>query len=88
VVDIGASGAGAELEFICASGGAENLEDRISLLSQPLPEESELGSPDVEIAVERDASLRLMRHYAASVSHRQYFETEIITLRVTQPSQR
>lgn len=88
VVDIGVSGTGAELEFICASDGAENLEDRIALLSQPLPEESELGSPDVETAVERDASLRLMRHYAASVSHRQYFDTEIVTLRVAQPARK
>ena len=88
VVDIGSAGAAAELEFICVAGGAENLEDRISLLSQPLPEETELGTLDIETAVERDASLRLMRHYAASVSHRQYFDTEIITVRVAQPPRR
>ncbi len=85
VVDIGSVGPVAELEFICVSGGAENIEDRVSLLSQPLPGETELGSLDIETAFERDASLRLMRHYAASVSHRQYFETEIISLRVAPP---
>ena len=88
VVDIGSIGQGAELEFISVGGGDENLEDRIALLSQPLPEEAELELTDLEATVERDAPLRLVRHYAASVSHRQYFDTEIITLRVTLPSRR
>ena len=79
VVEISSSGAIAELEFISV-GGDENLEDRIALLSQPSIEET-----DLESAAERDASLRLMRHYAASVSHRQYFDTDIISLRVTPP---
>ena len=79
VVEIGGSGAVAELEFVSAGGG-ENLEDRVALLSQTPMEEGGL-----EAAVERDASLRLMRHYAASVSHRQYFDAEIISLRVTPP---
>lgn len=88
VVDIGSVGPGAELEFISVGGGDENLEDRIALLSQPLPEEADLELADLEATVERDAPLRLVRHYAASVSHRQYFDTEIITLRVTLPSRR
>ena len=85
VVEIGSAGAAAELEFISVGGGADNLEDRIALLSQPLPAETEPGAPEMETAVERDVSLRLMRHYASSVSHRQYFETEIVSLRVAPP---
>ncbi|MDE2802682.1 MAG: hypothetical protein OXK21_07360 [Chloroflexota bacterium] len=85
VVDIGSAGPAAELEFISVGGGADNLEDRIALLSKQLPAETELGAPDLETAVERDVSLRLMRHYATSVSHRQYFETEVVSLRVAPP---
>ena len=35
---------------------------------------------------ERDASLRLLRHYAASVTHRQYHDVEIVTVRVAPPA--
>lgn len=86
VVDVGSSGTAAELEFISVAGGDDNLEDRIAFLSRPMPQESELQLPELETMVEREAALRLLRHYAASVSHRQYFETEIITVRVTPPA--
>ena len=85
VVDVGSTGSSAELEFISVAGGDENVEDRIAFLSRPMPQESELQLPELETMVEREAPLRLLRHYAASVSHRQYFETEIITVRVTPP---
>lgn len=63
--------ADAVFEFI-AAGGEENLEDRIDLL----------GKGSTETAVERDVSLRLLRHLAAEVHHRQYFDVDFITVRV------
>ncbi|MCY3785529.1 MAG: hypothetical protein OXG47_02220 [bacterium] len=67
-----ARGSTIEMEFASGPTGAANLEDRIALLAGP---ESDLS----EIEIERDVSLRLLRHYAASVRHRQYHEAEIIT---------
>jgi xanthine/uracil permease len=67
-----ARGSSVELEFAGGPSDAENLEDRIALLSGP---EADLS----EIEIERDVSLRLLRHYATSVNHRQYHEAEIIT---------
>ncbi len=61
----------AELEFV-ASAGADNLQDLIFLLSdQP-------GDVDVE----RELSLRLLRHYATSVRHQQYHNTDILIVQV------
>lgn len=65
-------GPDAVLEFIAASGD-ENIEDRLALLGQGAAE----GAP------ERDVSLRLLRHLAAEVRHRQYFDTDFIMIRVT-----
>ena len=85
---ITASGDGptAELEFVSATGSPENLEDRISLLTNagPEAETAELGS--YEDALGRDASLRLLRHYAASVTHLQYHDIEVIEVRVASPA--
>lgn len=67
-----ARGSTVELEFASGPTGAQNLEDRIALLTGP---ESDLS----EMEIERDVSLRLLRHYATSVRHRQYHEAEIIT---------
>ena len=86
VVDAASSGATAEIEFKSVAGSDENLEDRMSLLTQQMPHGSELELPKLETQVERDAALRLLRHYAASVSHTQYFDVEIITVRVTSPA--
>ena len=69
-------GPAAELEFVSAPSDVANLEDRIALLKEP---DREL--PDFAV-IERDISLRLLQHYATSVSHRQYHETEVITVRV------
>ena len=60
----------AEMEFVAASGD-ENLEDVMVLLSE------QAGTP-----VEREISLRLLRHYASSVRHQQYHGTDIVTVHV------
>ena len=62
--------AAAELEFIAAPGG-ENLEDRMVLLAE------RSGAP-----AEHEVSLRLLRHYASSVRHQQYHDTDVVTVRV------
>jgi len=67
-------GGGAVLEFV-AAGGSDNLQDRIALLG-----ERSTGAP-----VEREVSLRLLRHVASSVHHQQYHDTDIVTVRVDAP---
>ncbi|MDE0452431.1 MAG: hypothetical protein OXI90_11800 [Gammaproteobacteria bacterium] len=62
---------GATLEFV-ASRGEENLQDRIALLG-------EASAGDV---LEREVSLRLLRHLASSVRHQQYYDTDVVTVRV------
>ncbi len=62
---------GATLEFI-ASRGEDNLQDRIALLG-------DTGASEV---LEREVSLRLLRHLASSVRHQQYHDTDIVTVRV------
>ena len=59
------------LEFIVAPRG-ENVQDRMALLGQQTDEAS----------VEREVSLRLLRHLASSVRHQQYYDTVIVTVRV------
>ena len=59
------------LEFV-ANLGEGNIEDRISLLGDVT---------DVNPA-ERDISLRLLRHLASDVRHRQYHDVDFITVRV------
>ena len=67
-------GAAAVLEFI-AAGGDDNIEDRLALLG-----ESAAGD-----SVEREVSLRLLRHLAAEVRHQQYHDVDIVTVRVAEP---
>ena len=62
------------LEFVAAPGTA-NLEDRIALL----------GEQAAATSIEREVSLRLLRHLASSVRHQQYHDTDIVTIRVTPP---
>ncbi len=76
----------AELEFVSASASAENVEDRIALLTTAAPGEAELEPVDLESSVGRDAPLQLLRHYATSVSHRQYHDIEVIEVRVAPPA--
>ncbi len=62
---------GAVLEFLAATG-EDNLQDRLALLAE------ESG----EVPVERELSLRLLRHLASSVRHEQYHDTDIVTVHV------
>ena len=64
-------GAAADLEFIAATDET-NLEDQMAMLSE--------GPPSVPI--EEETSLRLLRHYASSVRHQQYHDTDVVTVRV------
>ncbi|MCY3610687.1 MAG: hypothetical protein OXH51_04055 [Gemmatimonadetes bacterium] len=61
----------AVLELFVAPGD-DNLQDRVALL----------GEVEDEALVEREVSLRLLRHLASSVRHRQYHDTDIVTVRV------
>ena len=63
---------GAVLELVAATGEG-NLQDRIELLG----DERAVETPE-----EVEVSLRLLRHFATSVHHQQYHDTDIITLRV------
>ena len=60
----------AELEFVTSLEG-ENVEDQLAYLSALPP-----------VADEREVSLRLLLHYASSVSHQKYHGVDIITVRV------
>ncbi len=63
-------GTGAVLELVVATGEG-NLQDRIELLG----DERAVETPE-----ELEVSLRLLRHFATSVRHQQYHDTDIITL--------
>ena len=65
---------GAVLEFVAAVGEG-NVQDRIALLEE---------RPD-DLLMEREVSLRLLRHIASSVRHQQFHETDIVTVRVEAP---
>ena len=66
-----AEGGGAELEFLAAAGEG-NIEDRMAFV----------GTSASEVPVERDFSLRLLRHIATAVRHQKYHDTDIVTVRV------
>ena len=66
-----ADSGGAELEFLAVTGEG-NIEDRLALV----------GGLPAERPVERDVSLRLLRHLATSVRHQKYHDTDIVTVRV------
>ena len=67
-------GGGAILEFVAAVG-EQNVQDRMALLGE---------RPD-DLLLEREVSLRLLRHIASSVRHQQFHETDIVTVRVDAP---
>ena len=67
-------GDGAVLEFVAASG-EDNIQDQLSMLGD---------QADAALA-EREVSLRLLRHFASSVSHRQYHGKDIVTVHVKAP---
>ena len=64
-------GAAAELEFV-ASTEETNIEDQLALLGDRTG-----GAPG-----DREVSLRLLRHFASSVRHQQYHDTDVVTVRV------
>ena len=64
----------AVLEFVAATGEG-NLQDRIALL----------GERTAGAAAEQEVSLRLLRHVASSVLHQQYYDMDIVTVRVDAP---
>ena len=66
---------GAVIEFVAAAG-KENIQDRIGLLAE---------QPD-DLLMEREVSLRLLRHIASSVRHQQFHDADIVTVRVDAPS--
>ena len=86
ILSVGGEGSTAELEFVSASADTVNLEDCIALLTNPGPHEDGPGVADDQATIGRDASLRLLRHYAASVTHRQYHDIEVIDVRVVSPA--
>ena len=67
-------GDGAVLEFVAASG-EDNIQDQLSMLGD---------QADAALA-EREVSLRLLRHFASSVRHRQYHGKDIVTVHVKAP---
>ena len=68
-------GSGAVLEFVVSSR-EDNIQDRVALL----------GEGEDHAAVEREVSLRLLRHLASSVRHQQYHGRDIVTVRVSAPA--
>ena len=70
-----------EIEFIAASEGTENIEDRLSYIGDTRFGISHLSDAP-EMKDEREISYRLLRHYAASVQHHKYQDIDIITVRV------
>jgi len=66
----------AVLEFV-ASATEENLEDQIALLGERATEEA---------PTEQEVSLRMLRHIASSVQHQQYYDTDIVKIRVKAPA--
>ena len=65
---------GAVLEFVLASAG-ENIEDRLLVL----------GDHGDETSIEREVSLRILRHLSSSVRHQQYHDVDIVTVKVKPP---
>ena len=63
------------LEFIAGRGEGGNLQGQVALL----------GKHGEDAQLEREVSLRLLRHLAASVRHRQFHNTDIVTVRVDPP---
>ena len=68
-------GRAAELEFVAVTDET-NIEDQLALLG-----ERTAGAP-----VDQEVSLRLLRHFASSVRHQQYHDTDVVTIRVEPPA--
>ena len=59
-----------------AAAGGDNIQERLALLDDV----------NDEGRLERDVSIRLLRHLASSVRHQQYHDVDIVTVRVREPS--
>ena len=66
-----ADGRAVSVEFM-ASGGDLNLEDQLAML----------GSAEKDWPSEAETPLRLLRHYATTVGHQQFHDTDIVTARL------
>ena len=66
----------AVLEFVI-SANEQNLQDRIELMSEQT----------FEAPVEKEISLRLLRHVASSVRHQSYHGMDIVIVRVADPAE-
>ena len=64
---------GLNLEFV-ASNTKGNIQDKVALLGREFSDSS----------LEKDVSLRLLRHLTTSVRHERYHDTEIVVLKVVQ----
>ena len=67
--------AGAVLELVVARGD-DNVQDQLAVL----------GDIGDDASVEREVSLRLLRHLASSVRHQQYHDIDILTVHVKVPA--
>ena len=76
VVKARGEGSSIELEFV-TSGSEGNIEDQIMVLGE---------QPD-STTVERELSLRLLRHYTSSVHHQSFTNADILTVRVERPEE-
>ncbi len=65
----------AVLELIASGHDEQNPQDRVALLGE------NTDAPPVE----REISLRLLRHVASSIRHQQYHDTDVVTIRVKVP---
>ena len=66
----------AVLEFVI-SANEQNLQDRIELMSEQ----------SFEAPVEKEISLRLLRHVASSVRHQSYHDMDVVIVRVAAPAE-
>lgn len=66
---------GATLEFISVMDTEENLEDQVALLTSQI-------DPDL---LDQEVSLRILRHLATSVRHKQFHQADILTVRIEVP---
>ncbi len=76
VVKARGEGSSIELEFV-TSGSEGNIEDQIMVLGE---------QPD-RTMIERELSLRLLRHYTSSVHHQSFTNADVLTVRVERPEE-
>ena len=70
------------LEVATAPQGGQNLETQLALINATAVEEAAGNAWQETHSIEKDLTLRLLRHYATTVTHRQYHDIELFTIRV------